>query len=128
MATLMSTVSEICKVKGLTGKIMQDETDSVYIFDCMNWTEECAYMLRFLLPNALLSVENSVSSLSGFVLIVRHEYTPQKASSSRRRMLAAILITCLVYFLLALLHAYYTLEYCSESSSFFLQAMLKNFI
>jgi hypothetical protein len=103
---LLHVVSEICKRKGLHGKIMQDEAGKVHIFDCLHWTDECAYMLRFLLPNAVLSVEHSVSSLSNFVLVVQDEYALKKADSSRRRMLMAILFTFFFYIALVFLNNY----------------------
>jgi hypothetical protein len=63
-------------------------------------------MLRFLLPNAVLSVEHSVSSLSGFVLVVQDEFALKKADSSRRRMLMVLFFTFVFYITLVFLHQY----------------------
>jgi hypothetical protein len=97
---LLDVASEICKLNGTRGKVMQDAVGKVYIFDCHHWSEECTHMLRFLCPNAVLSVESSVASLSGFVVVVQQEQK-NKARMFRKRMLVAVGITALIYTVLA---------------------------
>jgi hypothetical protein len=112
--SILEIVSEICRLHDLRAKVMQDDDGRVYIFDCMHWTEECAYMLRFLLPNAAFSVESSVSSLSQFALVVRSESTAQSLRSSRQRMYLAAACTVLVYVLLLLPGRYYSSVFSAQ--------------
>ena len=99
-STTLDIVSEICRVHNLHAKVYQDDGDKIYIFDCLHWPPECSHMLRLLLPNAILSVESSASSLSRFVVVVTPESSSHKTRSSRRRMLLAVLLTALIYALL----------------------------
>ena len=103
---LLEAVSQICKVKTTTKtKVMQDEMGRVYVFDCYHWSEECAYMLRFLCPNAVVSVEAATSSLSGFVIVLQQE-TLMRTHQFHKRMFVAIVFTLTVYTLIACLHTY----------------------
>jgi hypothetical protein len=90
---MLDIVSNICKLTGVKAKVMQDEKGIVYVYDCHHWSQECAYMLRFLCPDAVTSVESSVVSLSGFIVAVHQ----QPHSLSRRRMLIAIASTVVIY-------------------------------
>ena len=110
---LLDTVSEICKLK-TRGKVLQDEAGRVHIFDCFHWTEECAHMLQFILPNAIVSVESCISSLSGFVLLVQH---PPKSQALRQRILWAVCLTLLTYACL------YFLYHSNDAKTCFLSFM-----
>ena len=90
---MLDTVSNICKLTGVKAKVMQDEKGYVYVYDCHHWSEECAYMLRFLCPDAVTSVESSVVSLSGFIVAVHQ----QPHGLCRKRMLIAVASTVVVY-------------------------------
>jgi hypothetical protein len=111
--SLLENVSEICKMKGVKAKVMQDENGKVYIFDCHHWSMECSCLLHFLCPNALMSVESALSSLSHFVIVLHeddsslnHTDGVNRKSSSARRMYGAIIITILIYALLIYFHVY----------------------
>jgi len=93
---MLAEITEICKLMGTKAKAVQDEKGHVYVYDCFHWSEECAHMLRFMLPDAVLSVESAVTSLSGFVLVLHQQ--PHRLC--RRRMLSAIFITILIYIVL----------------------------
>ena len=116
---LLETVTEICKLKTTTRpKVMQDELGKVYVFDCYHWSDECAYMLRVLCPNAVMSVESAACSLSGFAIVLQLQDAPHKGHVlCRRRMVGAVVITALVYGALAWLHAWPMLDAWPFSSS-----------
>ena len=101
---LLEAVSEIISHKG---KVLQDETGKVYVFDCHHWSDECSYQLRFLCPDALVGVESAVSSLSGFVIVLQQHEPHHKAYVSWRRMCMAVTVTTLIYLLILGLHYYY---------------------
>jgi len=90
---MLDTVSEICKLMGMKAKVMQDEKGCVYVYDCHHWSQECAHMLRFMCPDAVLSVESSAVSLSNFVLAVHQ----QPHNLCRRRMIIAVALTIAIY-------------------------------
>jgi hypothetical protein len=89
---LFDTVSQICKIKPVRGKLLQDAAGKVYIFDCHHWSPECSDLLHYLCPNALLSVESATSSLSGFVVVVHHEPCTRTFMTNRRIWLAIFLL------------------------------------
>ena len=97
---MLDIVSEICRLTGMKAKVMQDEKGCIYVYDCFHWSEECAHMLRFLCPDAVVSVESAVTSLSGFVIAVHQQ--PHRLC--RRRMLGAVAATLAIYAGLFVLH------------------------
>ena len=104
---LLDAASEICQLKTTTRtKVLQDEQGRVYIFDCNHWSDECAYLLRFLCPNALVTVESSVSSLSGFIVVLQQETAASKGRQTQKRVLVAICTTLFIYFVIICLHFY----------------------
>lgn len=86
--SLLACVQQICEhvggravAHGLNGRIVR-------VMDCPMWTVRGAALLRASRPNALVSVESSIGSLSGFVVVISERARPPYAML---RILAATL-------------------------------------
>ena len=67
---------------------MGKKMEVVYVIDCPAWTVQASALLRTSCPQAMLSVESSVSSLSGFAVVVYEEGSGAQAWMERRLSMA----------------------------------------
>lgn len=65
---LLQRVSAIC---GGDCKVVQHSDGSVHVMHCPYWSPRASTLLHYDCPGAVISVQSSVSSLSGFVVVVR---------------------------------------------------------
>ena len=68
---LLQRVSKICS----GSKVVQHSDGSVHVINCPYWSPRDSTMLQYDCPGAVISVQSSVSSLSGFVVVIRQPIT-----------------------------------------------------
>ena len=51
-------------------RVVEEERNSVGVYDCHIWKKENTALLLFMKPNAEITVSSSINSLSGFKLII----------------------------------------------------------
>ena len=69
--SLLQRVSRICN----SGRVVQHSDGSVNVLNCPYWSPRDSTMLQYDCPGAVISVQSSVSSLSGFVVVIRQPIT-----------------------------------------------------
>ena len=69
--SLLQRVSRICN----SGRVVQHSDGSVHVLNCPYWSPRDSTMLQYDCPGAVISVQSSVSSLSGFVVVIRQPIT-----------------------------------------------------
>ena len=99
---LIQSVQEVCDQTRTSARLVQHSNGKVYAFDCHEWSAKAASLFRFQQPNAIVCVEQSVSSLSGFVLIIEEK----RAKHASSRILVALTATFFVYAVLWVLYAH----------------------
>ena len=88
------TVLEICKQ--LTGgRPVQNSNGSIYVLDCNVWTASATAVLHCECPYALISIESSALSLSGFAIVIHTRPPPPKMML---RITTALTSALLVFF------------------------------
>jgi len=144
---LWATVQRICKETGVGGRVVlhgrqqrnskkesdEDEDDLLFlhrhddedvaivrVVDCNIWTARATARLRAEHPYALISVEPSTASLSGFVVAVSEQTTHQRRL--RLRVLLAMLVLATIVALGMMTASYQqqeeeTITNCSSSSA-----------
>lgn len=77
-------------------RVVEDGDQGVVVYDCCKWGKENTTLLLFLKPNADVSIQSSINSLSGFKIIVSE---PKMNSFCLRFYLAIFtcLFVCCVY-------------------------------
>ena len=84
---LREAVLRICDEIG--GSVVQHSDGSVHVLNCPHWSTRATTMLCCDCPSAVISVRSSVSSLSGFVIVVRQRWrVPERAT--RRLCIAGL--------------------------------------
>jgi len=99
---LLQSVQRVCDQTKLSARLVQHTNGKVHAFDCPQWSNKTASLFRFQEPNAIVCVEQSVASLSGFVLVIEE----RRARHAGFRIFMAIASTCLVYLALWLLYSH----------------------
>jgi hypothetical protein len=94
---LHKAVLEVCRLKLPRAKVVCGEEGKIYVYHCDFWSEECTYLLDYYCPNAVLSMETSSASLTGFVVVVREA---QLWEWTRQRLMLALLVSAIAYGLL----------------------------
>jgi hypothetical protein len=89
----MQRVSRVCD-----GNVVQHSDGSVHVMDCPYWSPRASTMLRYDCPGAVISVQSSASSLSGFVVVIRHPSLPTRNGSLIVACAAAVLVFLLIWF------------------------------
>ena len=99
---LWCSVQRICREIGVGGRVVlqgkvslqqqqqhdddrEEELAVVRVIDCAMWTAQATARLRAEHPTALISVESSATSLSGFIVVVS-ERAPRAAYQRRLRL------------------------------------------
>lgn len=99
---LLQSVQRVCDQTKLSARLVQHSNGRVHAYDCPQWSNKTASLFRFQEPNAIVCVEQSVASLSGFVLVIEE----RRARHIGLRMFMAIASTCFVYLALWLLYSH----------------------
>ena len=89
--SLLQRVSRICN----SGRVVQHSDGSVHVLNCPYWSPRDSTMLQYDCPGAVISVQSSVSSLSGFVVVIRQPIT---AAAGVWRLLLACAVAAIVFF------------------------------
>lgn len=93
---LREVVMRICDEVG--GSAVQHSNGNVHVLHCPFWTCRATAILQRECPNATISVESSVSSLSGFVVVAHQKKNLRGAT--RRRLFIAGLSTFMLFTLI----------------------------
>jgi hypothetical protein len=99
---LIHSVQDVCDQTRTSARLVQHSNGKVYAFDCHQWSMKAASLFRFQQPNAIVCVEQSVASLSGFVLIIEEK----RAKYASSRIFVALIATMFVYAALWILYAH----------------------
>ena len=74
---LLNSVQQICnKITGGVPILHDLSTPTVRVMDCVVWNIRASAKLRSLHPNALIGIEVSIASISGFVVIISEPKLP----------------------------------------------------
>jgi hypothetical protein len=92
---LRSTVMRICDEVG--GSVVQHSNGNVHVLHCPLWTCRATAILQRECPNATISVESSISSLSGFIVVAHQK---KKLIGTGRRLFIAGLSTFMLFTLI----------------------------
>jgi hypothetical protein len=92
MLTLVQVVQTICDAHGGGQATLVRSTGFVRVIDCPAWTTRASAMLRLQRPAALIAVESSVGSLSGFAVSVSEPPPPASPPLPRLLTLAVGLL------------------------------------
>lgn len=101
-SSLLESVQDVCDQTKTSARLVQHTNGKVHAFDCHQWSMKAASLFRFQQPNAVVCVEQSVASLSGFVLVIEEK----KAKYAAYRIFVALAATIFVYFALWLLYTH----------------------
>ncbi len=85
---LFGRVSKLCAD---IAKVVQHSDGSVHVSNCPYWPPSASARLRYDCPNALISIQSSCTSLSGFVVVVREHNT-------RKHINAGLYMACVLAF------------------------------
>ena len=77
--SLVQTVQAICDAHGGGQVTLVRATGFVRVIDCPAWTTRASAMLRLRRPSALIAVEPSTASLSGFAVSVSEPPPPSQS-------------------------------------------------
>jgi hypothetical protein len=103
---LIQSVQDVCDQARTSARLVQHSNGKVYAFDCHQWSMKAASLFRFQQPNAIVCVEQSAASLSGFVLVIEEK----KAKYASSRIFVALTATMFVYTVLWVLYSHNTTE------------------
>jgi hypothetical protein len=90
---LLQRVSKICS----GSKVVQHSDGSVHVINCPYWSPRDSTMLQYDCPGAVISVQSSVSSLSGFVVVIRQPIT---ARGGAWRLFLACMAAAIAFWLI----------------------------
>lgn len=99
--TAWRTVLEICKQ--LTGgRPTQSANGCIHVLDCHVWTAAATAVLHCECPHALISIESSALSLSGFAIVIHTKPPPPKmmlriTTALISPLLVLFMICCILY-------------------------------
>ena len=89
---LRGVMLRVCDEIG--GSAVQHSDGSVHVLHCPHWSARATAMLYRDCPDAVISVRSSVSSLSGFIVVVQQ---PQRTVVMRWRLCVAGLSTLMLF-------------------------------
>jgi hypothetical protein len=101
--SLLQRVSNICSGSGSSSgsgsgeagcRVVQHSDGSVHVMNCPYWSPRDSTMLQYDCPGAVISVQSSVSSLSGFVVVIRN---PVVACVGGGRLIMACMAAAIVF-------------------------------
>jgi hypothetical protein len=90
---LREAVLRVCDESG--GSVVQHSDGSVHVLNCPHWSARATTMLCCDYPSAVISVRSSVTSLSGFVIVVRERW--HVPACAMRRLCIAVLSTLFLF-------------------------------
>lgn len=99
---LIQSVQDVCDQTRTSARLVQHSNGKVYVFDCPQWSMKAASLFRFQQPNAIVCAEQSVASLSGFVLVIEE----RNAKCASSRIFVALAATMFVYAALWFLYSH----------------------
>ena len=93
MPSLLQHVSKLCS----DGKAVQHSDGSVHVMNCPYWSPSASAMLQYDCPGAVISVQSSLSSLSGFVVVVRQPEVSRRGGLFMAWVVAMLVFGCIWY-------------------------------
>lgn len=55
------------------GRIVMHSSGKILVYDCACWSNKISSMIQFRYPNLMVSVEQNLSSLSGYVIVLEEK-------------------------------------------------------
>jgi hypothetical protein len=92
MMPLVQEVQSICDAHGGGQATLVRSTGFVRVVDCPAWTTRASAMLRLRRPSALIAVEHSVASLSGFAVSISEPPPPSQRASRLLTLAVGLLL------------------------------------
>lgn len=92
MTSLMHAVQYASFARRNGAKVTCDGSGDVYVHDCPRWGVENMRLLHLMRPNAEMTFMTSVSSTTGFVIVIHEPAAP----NVRRKIWLAAMITAAV--------------------------------
>ena len=111
---LLNEVQDICTQTNTTARLVQQSNGRVFVYDCPEWTSKTTALLLFRRPNASLSVQPSLISLSGYILIIQDKI---KARFVGTRVFTAVVATILLFCCITFLCHYTTITNNNETNN-----------
>jgi hypothetical protein len=65
---LLQTIQFVCHKTKTEGRIIQLTNGKILVFDCPYWSTKASTLLHLYKPDAIISIEQSTASLSGFIV------------------------------------------------------------
>ena len=98
MHELVLAVQGMCAMKTRGGRCITYGTDSLYVYDVTNWTNDMTYQMQLCFPTCEINIKQDTGSLSGFVVVI-HNNSLEPVTCSITFFLLICLITafCVQY-------------------------------
>jgi hypothetical protein len=86
-------IADIMNKTNIHGRIVYHTSGKVVIYDCPHWSNKASSLVHFQKPNVVISVEQCMGSLSGYIVILEEK----TINHAQKRFCIALFIGFLLF-------------------------------